>query len=143
MDDFELTEAQLREFIGMLPKEAITAMSAVLNTLVREVLSTIHNEHDVLFCGSDGSHIVKCLHYDRSVLNGEDGPVICPSANPMVLLAAYSNEYIEGKVAEYRNIYSDPELLESQWQLFLNSLAEDIAAEHPEGQPNWELLLES
>tara|TARA_Y100000758_G_C15962327_1_gene390064 strand:+ start:412 stop:843 length:432 start_codon:yes stop_codon:yes gene_type:complete len=143
MDDFEATEAQLRAFIEKLPKEAIAAMSAVLNTLVGEVLSTIHNEQDVLFCGSNGSYIVKCLHYDRSVLGGEDGPVICPSSNPMVLLAAYSNEYIEGKVAEYRNIYSDPELMEAEWQLFLNSLAEDIAAGHPEDQPNWELLLES
>ena len=143
MDQFEHSEEQLREFISHLPKEALAARSAVLNGLVKEVLGTIHKEQDVLFCGSNGQNVVKCLHYDRSVLNGEDGPVIFPSANPLVLLAAYSNEYIERKVAEYRNLFNDPELIEAEWQLFLNTLAEDIAAAHPEETVNWELLLES
>ena len=141
MNEFEPNEEELLEFIAKLPKEAVAAMSAVLHTLVKEVLGTIHNEHDVLFCGSNGQNVVKCLHYDRSVLGGEDGPIIFPSSNPMVLLGAYSNEYIERKVDEHRNIFSEPEMLESEWQLFLNSLAEDIAAAHSGEEPNWESLL--
>ena len=136
-------ERQLRDFIATLPPAVLAAMAGVLNVLVQEVIGTIHKEHDVLFCGSNGQNVVKCLHYDRSVLNGEDGPVIFPSSNPLVLLAAYSNEYIERKVAEYRNLFSDPELMEAEWQLFLNSLAEDIAARHSGEEPNWEKLLTS
>ena len=136
-------ERQLRDFIATLPPAVLAAMAGVLNVLVQEVIGTIHKEHDVLFCGSNGQNVVKCLHYDRSVLNGEDGPVIFPSSNTLVLLAAYSNEYIERKVAEYRNLFSDPELMEAEWQLFLNSLAEDIAARHSGEEPNWEKLLTS
>jgi|TARA_B110001454_G_scaffold216596_1_gene240163 hypothetical protein len=143
MDEIEPTEEQLLRSLETLPEEVLAAMATVLNVLVREVLGTMRGEKDVLFCGSNGKTVVKCLHYDRSVLGGEDGPVIFPSSNPIVLLGAYSNEYIEGKVAEYRNIYSDPEVIESQWQLFLNSLAEDIAAQHSGEEPNWESLLAS
>jgi hypothetical protein len=141
MDEIGPTEEELLRFLGNLSKESVAAISSVLNVLIGEVKRIVHGEQDVLFCSSNGVSVIKCLHYDRSMLDGEDGPVIFPSSNPMVLLAAYSNEYIEGKVAEYRNIYSDPELVESQWQVFLNSLAEDIVAQHPGEEPNWESLL--
>jgi|TARA_Y100001951_G_scaffold61752_1_gene49261 hypothetical protein len=136
-------EEQLKQFMETLPPAVLAAMAGVLNVLAKEVIGTIHKEHDVLFCGSNGQNVVKCLHYDRSVLNGEDGPVIIASANPMVILAAYSNEYIERKVDEYRNLFSDPELMEVEWQLFLNSLAEDIALHHSGEEVNWEKLLNS
>ena len=143
MSEEDFSEEQLKKFIETLPPAVLTAMAGVLNVLVKEVIGTIHKEHDVLFCGSNGQNVVKCLHYDRSVLDGEDGPVIFPSANPLVLLAAYSNEYIERKVDEYRNLFSDPELMEAEWQLFLNSLAEEIALQHSGEEANWEKLLKS
>lgn len=67
------------------------------------------------------------MHYDRKLLGGVDGPVIFPSANPMVVIGAYSNEFIENKAAEFRTSYADSEDCEQQWHLFLNGLADEVA----------------
>ena len=72
MSEEDFSEEQLKKFIETLPPAVLTAMAGVLNVLVKEVIGTIHKEHDVLFCGSNGQNVVKCLHYDRSVLDGED-----------------------------------------------------------------------
>jgi hypothetical protein len=69
-----------------------------------------------------------------------------PSADSKVLLAAYSNEYIQHNVDQTRNIFTDPEVCEKQWELFLNQLAEEIAQAHELKSPEdlaFEQILEN
>ena len=120
-------ELDLLKFLQSLPAETQEHISAVLNTLISELMETDMKNDDVLFCGSNGKRVVKCMHYDRKLLGGVDGPVIFPSANPMVVIGAYSNEFIENKAAEFRTSYADSEDCEEQWHLFLNGLADDVA----------------
>ena len=120
-------ELELLEFLQSLPAEAQEHIASVLNTLISELMGTSVKDDDVLFCGSNGKRVVKCMHYDRKLLGGVDGPVLFPSANPMVVIGAYSNEFIENKAQEFRINYADSEECEQQWHHFLNSLADDVA----------------
>lgn len=122
---------RLMEHLQSLPPDEVLKLQGILNLLVSEMTETQVTEHDVLFCGSNGKTIIKALHFPREVL-GTDGPVILPSGTQHVLLAAYSNEFIQRNVDATRNIFPDPEVCEVQWEMFLNSLAEEIAEKHDE-----------
>lgn len=121
---------ELLEHLKSLPDAEVRKLNGVLSILIREMVETQTSEHDVLFCGSNGKTIIKALHYPRNVLGDTDGPVLMPSADSKVLLAAYSNEYIQHNVDQTRNIFADPEVCEKQWELFLNQLAEEIHHAH-------------
>jgi len=127
MHDEGPDELELLEFLQSLPPEAQLHISSVLNTLISELMGASVKDDDVLFCGSNGKRVVKCMHYDRKLLGGVDGPVIFPSANPMVVIGAYSNEFIENKAAEFRMGSDDSEDCEQQWHHFLNELADEVA----------------
>jgi len=137
---------ELLEHLKSLPDVEVHKLNDVLSILVREMIETQRSEHDVLFCGSNGTTIIKALHYPRNVLGDVDGPVLLPSADSKVLLAAYSNEYIQHNVDQTRNIFSDPEVCEIQWELFLNELAEEIHQAHELSLPEdlaFEQILEN
>ena len=132
---------ELLEHLKSLPDAEVHKLNGILSILVREMVETQVSEHDVLFCGSNGETVIKALHYPRSLLGDKDGPVLMPSADPKVLLAAYSNEYIQHNVESTRNIFTDPAVCEVQWEAFLNSLAEEIHHAH-ELSPPEELAFE-
>jgi hypothetical protein len=137
---------ELLEHLKSLPDAEVRKLNGVLSILIREMTETQVSEHDVLFCGSNGETVIKALHYPRSVLGDTDGPVLMPSADSKVLLAAYSNEYIQHNVDQTRNIFTDPEVCEKQWELFLNQLAEEIAQAHELKSPEdlaFEQILEN
>ena len=119
----------LMEHLQSLPPDEVLKLQGILNLLVSEMTETQITEHDVLFCGSNGTTIIKALHFPREVL-GTDGPVLLPSATEHVLLAAYSNEFIQHNVDATRNVFTDPSVCEAQWEMFLNGLAEEIAEKH-------------
>tara|TARA_B110001454_G_scaffold218524_1_gene246732 strand:- start:2057 stop:2497 length:441 start_codon:yes stop_codon:yes gene_type:complete len=136
---------ELLEHLKSLPDPEVRKLNGILALLVQEMLETQDDQHDVLFCGSNGTTIIKALHYPRDVLGDTDGPVLLPSADSKVLLGAYSNEYIQHNVDQTRNIFSDPEVCEQQWELFLNNLAEEIAKAHQNSSTedlNFEKMLE-
>lgn len=127
MHDEDPDEIELLEFLQSLPAEAQKHIALVLNTLITELMGTNPKDDDIFFCGSNGKRVIKCMHYARKLLGGVDGPVLLPSANPMVVIGAYSNEFIENKAQEFRISYADSEECEQQWHYFLNSLADDVA----------------
>ena len=135
-------EEEILDFLRSLPPELIEQIQNVVQALISELIFTPNKEHDVVFCGSNGKNVIKCVHYDRAVL-GDDGPIILPSSNPLVTLAAISTEKVNETVAEYKNIYPDPELCESHWQAFLDSTAVEIAHLAETIVPvRWEQLLD-
>ena len=142
-DEHELpAEHEIMEFLENLPPEVNEQLQRVIQTLMSELILTPDKEYDVVFCGSNGKNIIKCVHYDRQVLDG-DGPIILPSANPFVTLAAISTETVNETVSEFKNIYPDPEVCESHWQSFLDNMANDIAHLAESVTPTrWEQLLD-
>jgi hypothetical protein len=141
MDD-EPADREIVEFLDNLPPELAEQLQILIQQLISELLLTPTKEHDVVFCGSNGKNIIKCVHYDRNVL-GDDGPVILPSANPLVTLAAISTQKVNEVVTEYKNIYPDPAVCESHWQSFLDNTASDIAHMAETRSPaRWEQLLD-
>jgi acetone carboxylase gamma subunit len=142
-DEHELPdEGEIIEFLESLPPEVNEQLQILIQGLMAELILTPDKEHDVVFCGSNGKNIIKCVHYDRRVLDG-DGPIILPSANPFVTLAAISTEIVNETVSEYKNVYPDPEVCESHWQAFLDNTASDIASLAESTTPTrWEQLLD-
>lgn len=142
-DDPNTIREQLLAHLQSLPPDEVLKLQGILNLLASEMTETQIMEHDVLFCGSNGTTIIKALHFPREVLGGFDGPVLLPSATKDVLLAAYSNEYIQHNVDATRNIFTDPSVCEVQWEMFLNGLAEEIAEKHDrEGRDEFAEILD-
>jgi hypothetical protein len=140
--DEEFDEQQMMDFINSLPKEQKDQLQELLNVLVYELFSTTNKEKDVVFCGSNGKNVLKCLNASRSSL-GEDGPVILPSSNPTVILFAVATEYLQETVDSYKNLYTDPELREREWQKFFDSLASEASHLADSIEPaRWEQLLD-
>ncbi len=111
--------------------EKINKLKNLRDTLAEQMIETQNDGTDVLFCGSDGKTIIKALHFPRSMLN-EDGPVILPSANDKVILAAFSDEFVLQNLDEVRNIFQDPSVREQQLEQFLKSLVVKVSHEHAE-----------
>jgi len=109
---------------------------------------------ELLFAGNVGTRIVKCLHFPYDVL-GDFGPMLLLSANPEVVLGVVSDELISDKIVDmllglcsptdlsYNQVeqYKDPDLLVTEWQNYLKSLAETLYAMTPPEPDNWETLL--
>ena len=140
LDDFE--DAQdLMDYINSLPENQKNKLHELLSALILELHTATTSDKDVVFCGSNGEKVIKCISTGLDGL-GENGPVILPSSNETVILFAVANEYLEQEVDSLRNIYTDPELLEQEWQKFLDDLARRAAELHGNIEtPVWEDLL--
>lgn len=107
-------KAAMQQFAGAFRKEI-------------EATNTESEAKELLFVGSQGSTIIKMLHYPYEVLE-EEGPVLLPSADKQVLLGAVADELIMRKVAEYSDAYPDDFTREHRWQAYLNMLAHELTA---------------
>ena len=135
-------DEEIMKFLESLPPELTEQLQNVIQALIAELILTPDKEYDVVFCGSNGKNVIKCVHYDRAVLDG-DGPILLPSANPLVTLAAISTQKVDETVSDYKLIYPDPEECEANWQAFLDNMANDIASLAETRAPaRWEQLLD-
>ena len=122
-----------------MPSHETEKLKGLMDKLAEQMIETQKDGNDVLFCGSDGKTIIKAVHFPRSVL-GEDGPVILPSADPKVILAAFADEFVQGSLDEVRNVFADLEVREHQWEQFLNSLAAKVSRKHAESEEfDWDI----
>lgn len=123
------------KFLENLSDQDRRRLDNVMATFQEEIIAaqTSSESKELLFAGASGRHVVKCLHFPLEVL-GEDGPVILPSANEQVILAAVSDEFITKKVAEYTERFPDPLARERRWEIYLNSLAIKIVETHEDQQ---------
>jgi len=130
-DEIEVLRDEIMKFLSALPGPETDKLKDLMDTLAEQMIETQSDGTDVLFCGSDGKTIIKALHFPRSMLN-EDGPVILPSADDKVILAAFSDEFVQENLDEVRNVFQDPSVREHQWEQFLNSLAVKVSHKHAE-----------
>lgn len=133
MDKQEIDELkeQILSYLMAMPSHETEKLKGLMDKLAEQMIETQKDGNDVLFCGSDGQTIIKAVHYPRSVLQ-EDGPVILPSADSKVILAAFADEFVQGNLDEVRNVFQDPEVREHQWEQFLNSLAVKVSRKNAE-----------
>ena len=133
MDKQEIDELkeQILSYLMAMPSHETEKLKGLMDKLAEQMVETQKDGNDVLFCGSDGQTIIKAVHYPRSVLQ-EDGPVILPSADSKVILAAFADEFVQGNLDEVRNVFQDPEVREHQWEQFLNSLAVKVSRKNAE-----------
>ena len=129
--EIESLRDEIMKFLQALPGPEASKLKNLMDKLAEQMIETQKDGNDVLFCGSDGQTIIKAVHYPRSVLQ-EDGPVILPSADSKVILAAFADEFVQGNLDEVRNVFQDPEVREHQWEQFLNSLAVKVSRKNAE-----------
>ena len=141
MDKQEIDELkeQILSYLMAMPSHETEKLKGLMDKLAEQMIETQKDGNDVLFCGSDGQTIIKAVHYPRSVLQ-EDGPVILPSADSKVILAAFADEFVQGNLDEVRNVFQDPEVREHQWEQFLNSLAVKVSRKNAE-TPDFDWVL--
>lgn len=132
-EEIEQLRDEILKFLIALPGKQTLKLKDLMARLSTEMVETTTNGNDVLFCGSDGNTIIKAVHFPRSVL-GEDGPVILPSADSKVILAAFADEFVQSNLDEVRNVFQDLEVREHQWEQFLNSLAAKVSRKHAESE---------
>ena len=129
--EIEQLKDQILSYLMSMPSHETEKLKGLMDKLAEQMIETQKDGNDVLFCGSDGQTIIKAVHYPRSVLQ-EDGPVILPSADSKVILAAFADEFVQGNLDEVRNVFQDPEVREHQWEQFLNSLAVKVSRKNAE-----------
>ena len=129
--EIEQLRDEILKFLMNLPGTQTLKLKDLMAKLSTEMIETQADGNDVLFCGSDGNTIIKAVHFPRAVL-GEDGPVILPSADSKVILAAFADEFVQGNLDEVRNVFQDSEVREHQWEQFLNSLAVKVSRKNAE-----------
>lgn len=139
--EIEALRDEIMKFLQALPGPEASKLKNLMDKLAEQMIETQGDGNDVLFCGSDGKTIIKAVHFPRSVLQ-EDGPVILPSADSTVILAAFSDEFVQSNLDEVRNVFRDPEVREHQWEQFLNSLAAKVSRAHAESAVfDWDEVL--
>ena len=119
--------AEIEEHLRALKPAEFARIKDISVLLADEMAEGEEPGNAMLFCGSDGNVIVKGYHFPRSVLNG-DGPEIIPSANPLVILGAYSDEFIQGRSDDIKSDFPyDEGSRNMAWESFLNNCALELA----------------
>jgi hypothetical protein len=141
--DEEYWDEDVRSFLEQLPPDELRKVRDVMRQLADEILEAQDEESDVLFCGSTGTHIIKCLHYPASALGFEE-PRQLPSGNDLIYLFAVSDEFIDREVDSIKNLYSDPQVQQEQWEKYLNTMASRLNFQAvADTMPGFETLLEN
>ena len=126
--------ARFAEFTARMNDDERKTLSELLSSLAGELVEQMTPPKDLLFVGSDGYRLVKCLHYPREVL-GEDGPVILPSASEFVILGALSDEFIQHDADEIAGLFDDAEDRDDAWYHLMTEYALTISEKFDDNPP--------
>jgi hypothetical protein len=99
-----------------------------------------------IFADSDES-VVTGIHVPGDALNGEDGPVLMRGSHDKSIIAAFSREFIAGRLREMESLAEEraglPDDSEELWLDELENLADMARIELIRNPPeSWEQLLE-
>jgi hypothetical protein len=99
-----------------------------------------------IFADSDES-VVTGIHVPGDALNGEDGPVLMRGSHDKSIIAAFSREFIAGRLREMESLAEEraglPNDSEELWLDELENLADMARIELIRNPPeSWEQLLE-
>lgn len=103
----------------------------------KEMMET--EDPNLLFIAGHEHRVIKGLCVKSAALNGETGPQIFPGAEDNVVIAAFSDEFVQFMVDKVQTL---PEhLQDTAWEMFLTMLADDAGskAEAQELDRNFEL----
>lgn len=133
------------EILRDIPLDQRHNLKEVIDTFLLEVTDEGDPDggprKDLLFIGSSGTHVVKCLHYPRDVLGG-DGPVLLPTSSKFLIAGAYSDEFINDRANEIHDGYGTPEEKNDAWAQLMNEYAVDIVyAYEQQPPPTFDALL--
>lgn len=112
-------------FLGDIDDVMPGSLFECLTDVTFELEESRKKGSDVLFLGSDGKRLVKCLHVPRSGLGG-DGPVLFPGVSNFIIVAAYSDEFIQDLVNDLISEFDTEEEREQEWSRLMSTLAADI-----------------
>lgn len=140
--------SELEFFLNILrdiPLDQRHNLKEIINAFLLEVTDESDPDgsprKDLLFIGSSGRHVVKCLHYPRDVL-GEDGPVLLPTSSNFLIAGAYSDEFINDRANEIHESYETIEEQNNAWAQLMNDYAVDIVyAYEQQPPPTFDILL--
>lgn len=112
--------------------ESIVALTSAIKTLkeqnpqvaanvVDEMLEATREGNNIVLVGTDGGKTVTIMHVDQSLINGGDGPVLFPTADPNRALAAVSSQMLERELS-----ISDGMETESMSDMYWDGLMQDL-----------------
>jgi|GEM_PF-1665354 len=126
------------EILRGVPLDQRNNLKDVIDTFLLEVTGEEDPDggprKDVLFIGSSGSHVVKCLHYPRDVIGG-DGPILLPTSSKFLIIGAYADEFINERANEIHQDYDTTEEQNDAWTQLMNAYAVDIVHAHEQQPP--------
>jgi hypothetical protein len=97
----------------------------------------VDGPHPVIFVSTNGEHAIKAIHVPASAINGFNGPVLFPSANPLTIIAAFSKEYIEEQMELIEGV--EPGLRDEAWMVCLEKMTEAITLEYENNPTSWDM----
>lgn len=103
----------------------------------KEMMET--EDPNLLFIAGHEDKVIKGLCVKAASLNGETGPEIFPGAEDNVVIAAFSDEFVQFMIDKVQTL---PEhLQDTAWEMFLTMLADDAGtqAENKKLDRNFEL----
>lgn len=139
MSDFRYEQENIpdEDFVSSVHKKGLPLDVAEL--MHAEMQETKEEHHNVIFIGTDGDKTIKAIHVPSSAINGGDGPVLFAGANKNLIIAAFSNEFID---AESNSIgEKEPGLRGELWVELMQRLHDMIESEYAENPPVWEEAL--
>lgn len=133
------------EILRDIPLDQRNNLKDVIDTFLLEVTDEGDADggprKDVLFIGSSGSHVVKCLHYPRDVIGG-DGPILLPTSSKFLIVGVYADEFINDRANEIHENYDTTEEQNDAWAQLMNMYAVDIVhAYEQQPPPTFDTLL--
>lgn len=95
----------------------------------------VDGPHPVIFVSTNGEHAIKAIHVPASAIDGFNGPVLFPSANPLTIIAAFSKEYVEAQIERIESL--EPGLQDDAWMVCLEKMTEAITLEYENNPVRW------
>lgn len=111
-----------------LADELVTSVDA-------ELEETEEKDSKVIFVSSDGEIVYKAIIAPSSALRSGRGPEIFPGARPDVVLAVYSEEFIESIVEKIER--EDAGLRDELWENEVSALVDEVISCYAERPDNW------
>lgn len=99
----------------------------VVSTVASELEETEDPVHNVLFVATTGRNTIKAIHVPQEALNGQPGPVLFTAANPNVVIAAFSREFISDNSDSVESLPEDQQ--EDAWAAFMEELSDMVLLE--------------
>lgn len=100
--------------------------------VIDELLETARPGSNVLLVGTEGASTVTILHVDKSLIGGEDGPVLLPTADNKTILAAVSREFLQREVTEAESLGGEENMSDMYWDGVMQELIQKVLIMHEE-----------